>query len=561
MKAKIYELRLREERKLQSDLGSPNVLGGLIHFVRYFWHVLEPGTSFVEGWALHAMCLHLEAVTRGEIKRLLINVSPGFMKSMLVNVFWPAWEWSVGLGTVRYVTFSYVAYLTQRDNERFSNILISPEYRELWGHEIELTASGKVKVANQHMGWKFASSVEGIGTGERGNRILADDLHNVKEGESEAVRGETVRWVREGMANRLNDMVNDIIIGIGQRVHEDDASNAMLQDGDYVHLMIPMEFDSSRKCSTVIGWEDPREEDGDLAWPERFPASVVTKLKRTLGPYAFAAQYQQFPTPRGGGILKTEWWQSYEVPPTGVYDFEPLFVLASLDTAVKEKEENDYSALTVWAVYDDAKSNQRRIILIDGWKKRLGLHGKRIQRGQDEDEKAYLRRCAPNWGLIEWVNFTCSRRKVTRLLIEDSARGYDVSREIKRVYANTGWGVHLEPVSTDKIVRAHSVVDLFADEMIYAPGQWVCAAHEDPKCKTCPKDTFWWRWRDWAEEIINDCGAFPKGSHDDIVDTVTMALRHLRKINMAIRRDERTLEEEELARHKPNQTPVWGSYT
>jgi hypothetical protein len=67
--------------------------GGLIHFVRHFWSVLEPSTKLIEGWPLEAICLHLEAVTFGEINRLLINVPPGFMKSLLVNVFWPAWEW------------------------------------------------------------------------------------------------------------------------------------------------------------------------------------------------------------------------------------------------------------------------------------------------------------------------------------------------------------------------------------------------------------------------------------------------------------------------------------
>src|SRR5882672_4660812 len=91
--------------------------GGLIAFVRYFWHILEPETPFVDGWVLWAMCEHLEAVTAGKITRLLINVPPGSMKSLLVNVFWPAWEWGpMGKSHFRYVTFSYSASLTERDN-------------------------------------------------------------------------------------------------------------------------------------------------------------------------------------------------------------------------------------------------------------------------------------------------------------------------------------------------------------------------------------------------------------------------------------------------------------
>lgn len=555
----IFEKRLRVERALQSDLGSPNELGGLIHFVRYFWHVLEPGADFIEGWPLHAICLHLEAVTRGEIKRLLINVFPGAMKSLLVNVYWPAWEWSVGYGTMRYVTFSYAAYLTHRDNGRFSSVLNSPEYRELWGQEITLTEDGKVRVSNNHMGWKFASSESGVGTGERGTRILADDLHNVREGESEAIRTGTVQWVREGMSNRLNDMENGVIVGIGQRVHEDDASRAMLDDGDYIHLCIPMEYDSTRPCSTPIGWEDPRTYDGELAWEARFPAHVVAKLKRTLGPYAYSAQYQQAPTPRGGGILKDEWWQMYVVPDSGVYDFQPLFVVGSLDTAFKEKQESDYHALTIWAVYDDNKTKQRRIILVDAWKKRLPLHGVTVDRHEGEDERTYMRRAQPKWGLTEWVNFTCSKRRINRLLVEDSARGNDVNNELRRLYATRDWGVRLVPAKGDKVLRANAVVDLFADDMIYAPGQWVCPKHEKAGCKDkeCEGADRVWRWRTWAEEVIIDCSVFPKGTHDDIVDSTTMALKHLREIGMAVRKDETKYEDEERMRHKPQRTPIY----
>jgi hypothetical protein len=240
----------------------------------------------VEGRALEAIIEHLEAVTRGEIRLLLINVPPGFMKSLLVNVFWPAWEWSAGeLPGLRYVTFSYAAHLTERDNGKFRDLLRSRIFRELWGHLVSLTEDGKIRVANNHTGWKFASSVKGVGTGERGDRVILDDPHNVKEGESEAVRTETVRWVREGMSNRLNDMQEGVIVVIMQRVHEEDVSGALIADDlGYVHLMIPMEYDPVRHCGTVIGWSDWRSKDGELAWPERFTRDTVDKLKRTLGP-------------------------------------------------------------------------------------------------------------------------------------------------------------------------------------------------------------------------------------------------------------------------------------
>ena len=545
--AAIREKALRIERAKQEQ--NP---GGLIEFVRYFWSVLEPADPLVEGWVLEAICTHLEAVTRGEpsMRKLLMNVSPGSMKSLMTNVFWPAWEWGPqGMGHLRYVCFSYAAELTERDNKRFGTLISSPEYQEMWKDRFAITALGMVHVANDKMGWKFASSVRGVGTGARGHRVIFDDLHNVKEAESDTVRHETVRWFREAMSNRLNDLKTGSLTGIMQRTHEEDVSGAILEDGDYTHLCIPMEYESARHCVTPIGWEDPRQEDGELAWPERFPGDELAKFKRQI--YLWAGQYQQRPAPRGGGIFKEEWWQTYEVPSTRAYDFQPIFVVASLDTAFKEKEENDYSALTVWAVYDDDKSKNRRIMMVDAWKRRLPLHGVHVPRGPSEKERDYLRRSMPQWGLTEWVNYTCQRRKVDRLIVEDSARGHDLNNEIRRLHGARNWGVHLIPARGDKTARAHSVVDLFTDGMIYAPGEWLCHAHNLPHCKLCTEDTMTWRWRDWAQMVITDMSVFPKGAHDDIVDSAVHALRHLRDIGLAIRREERQLTEEMMAKERP----------
>ena len=232
--------------------------GGLINFVRYFWDVLEPQTEFVEGEALDAICQHLEAVTFGDINRLLINVPPGFMKSLLTDVFWPAWEWGpMEMPHLRYVAFSYAAGLTERDNGKFRDLITSQKYQELWGDKFKTRKIGEVKITNDKTGSKLATSVGGIGTGERGDRIILDDPHNVKEGESEAVRGETVRWFRESLSNRLNSMEQSAIVVIMQRVHEADVSGTIIENGfaDYVHLMIPMEYDAGRHCTTPI-WTD-----------------------------------------------------------------------------------------------------------------------------------------------------------------------------------------------------------------------------------------------------------------------------------------------------------------
>lgn len=163
IKQEILRRRLRERH------AAP---GGLYAFMRHFWHVLEPKTPFVDGWAIEAICEHLEAVTDGKITRLLVNVSPGFSKSLITNVFWPAWEWGPrGLTHLRSIAFSYAAHLTERDNGKFRDLICSRDYRDLYGDVFNVSSDAVVKVVNDQTGWRLRSSVGGVGTGERADRV------------------------------------------------------------------------------------------------------------------------------------------------------------------------------------------------------------------------------------------------------------------------------------------------------------------------------------------------------------------------------------------------------
>src|ERR1700722_6960847 len=134
----LAEAKRRTAKREQSQYGWYDAdgvrQGGLIAFVRYFWHILEPQTPFVDGWTMWALCEHLEAVTAGKITRLLINVPPGFSKSLLTDVFWPAWEWGpMDMAHLRYVAFSYSASLTERDNGKFRDLISHDNYQSLYG--------------------------------------------------------------------------------------------------------------------------------------------------------------------------------------------------------------------------------------------------------------------------------------------------------------------------------------------------------------------------------------------------------------------------------------------
>ncbi len=541
--------------------------GGLVAFVRHFWHVLEPETPFIDGWPLWAMCEHLEAVTFGEITRLLMNVPPGFMKSLLVDVFWPAWEWGpMDMAHLRYVTFSYSSSLTERDNGKFGDLVTDTEFQWLFGDRVKLVKKGEVKVGNRKRGWKLASSVGGVGTGERGDRVILDDPHNVKDIESETVRTETVRWFRESMSDRLNSIATGAIVIIMQRVHEEDVSGCIIDPDngfEFCHLMIPIEYawdyqtietaGSIDPVQTQIGWIDPRFEDanpdaerGENAWPERFPVEECRKMERSKGPYAWAGQYQQAPAPRGGGIFQRSWWQLWD-PPDGKFPaFE--YLIASLDSSYTEKEENDPSALTIWGVFVNAEA-QRRIMLVHAWRKHLQFSASRAKLMPFPDGNRFLwngaawkenpvwsrwrARTMEHWGLIEWVDDTCTRFKVDRLLIEAKASGLSAAQELGNRYGQKQWAIECVPVSGDKYSRALAVQPTFSQLLVHAPA------------------------RDWSEMVIDEMGVFPKGKFKDLTDSASQAVKHLRERGLAQTDEEAHAAEIETVMHRPRRRALY----
>ncbi len=285
---------LRELERLECE-------AGLLGFTRHAWRLLEPGRRFVPGWHLEVLCDHLEAVTRGEITRLLINVPPGAMKSLTVAVLWPAWEWGpAGRPELRTIAASYSERLSLRDNMKCRRLVASAWYRGHWGRSVRLVGdqNAKGKFENARTGFRLATSVGGLGTGERGDRLVIDDPHNVQQAESAAVREATLRWFSETVPTRLNDSKSAIIV-VMQRVHERDVSGLILaQELGYEHLMLPMRFEPKRACVTSLGPADRRRKAGELLWPERFPEAAVRALEQAMGSYAAAGQFQQRPAPR-----------------------------------------------------------------------------------------------------------------------------------------------------------------------------------------------------------------------------------------------------------------------
>jgi predicted phage terminase large subunit-like protein len=443
------------------------------------------------------------------------------------------------------VTFSYSASLTERDNRRFGDLVTCREFRDLYEKKVKIVKKGDTLVTNTRKGWKLASSVGGVGTGERGDRIILDDPHNVKEAESDIVRAETVRWFRESMSNRLNDMDRGAIVIIMQRVHEDDVSGILLSLGlEYCHLMIPMEYDSSRAMdddgniiTTDIGWLDPRcvpeapeTNDGDLAWEERFSHNVCERTKKEVGPYAWAGQYQQSPAPRGGGIFKTSWWQVWESPDGKFPTFD--LVIASVDSAFTSNEMNDPTGMTVWGVWYN-QEGKRRLMLMDAWRKHLQFSGVRTAYLTGETKQQYKRRVEETWGLMEWIKHTCERWKVDKLLIEAKGSGISAAQELRNRYGMQEWSTQLCQVKGDKVARAQGVQATFANLGVYCPI------------------------RDWSDMVMQEMAIFPAGKYDDLTDSATQAVKWLRDNGMAPTDEEILYAEQEKITLKPQQKALY----
>lgn len=503
----------------------------LAAFIRLAWHIIEPGQPYVHGWHIDALCEHLEAITDGVetpmgiYNRLLINIPPGTAKSLIVAVFWPAWEWGpMDMAHLRYVCIAHSQEFAFRDSLRMRRLVMSEWYQERWPHVRLVKDQNSVsKFETTATGFRQAVAIGSI-TGARGDRVIFDDPHSVDGALSDTQRQTTIQSFREGVSTRLNNPDRSAIVIIMQRLHEEDVSGVILdQDLGYDHLMLPMRYVPSRARPTMIGFEDPRQEEGELLFPQRFPLDVVEREERMLGPYATSGQYQQDPEPRGGGIVKRDYWQLWE---SDIYP-DCDFILASLDTAYTTKQENDFSALTVWGVFTGAKGEtanryiDRTGISRDGTLQSArfdeGLH---IRTGVDLSGSLSPRVIMMNaWQeklalheLVVKVGDTCRRMRVDKLIIEDKAAGHSVAQELQRLYGTADFGVQLvNPGAIDKLARLHSVEHIFADGMIYAPD------------------------RSWADMVIGQVATFPKAKNDDLVDTVSQAIRHLRDIGMLAR--------------------------
>lgn len=480
----------------------------LLGFVQAYWSQLEPGRAFVPGKPVEAICEHLEAVTKGQIRKLLINVPPGCMKSMLTNVFWPAWEWGPQKRPdLRYVSFSYSQDLTIRDNRKARQIITCKKYQQAWGDIVKLSddQDAKIKFENSARGWKLATSVHGVGTGERGDRVILDDPHNIKEAESLAVRESTLQFFTEILPTRVNDPDTSVFVVIMQRVHARDVSGLILaRQLGYEYLCLPMEYEPDHPfpCRNSIGFTDWRSTPGELLWPQRFSEQYLGELKESLrswgGGYAEAGQLQQRPAPRGGGMFQRKWWKFFHTEatlhkaatrPNGCDDSTPApaparfdWVLLSCDAAFKDKKTGSRVSLQVIG-----GRGPYRYVLDNVTKHMTFRETCKAILEMDEKRK-------PMGGLLhKWP-------QINRFLIEDKANGTAIIDTLRELVSGV---IAINPEG-GKESRANAIQPAVESGHVLLPDG-----------------------APWLEDYISEFAAFPVSTNDDQVDSLSQAMIYM----------------------------------
>lgn len=348
----------------------------LSYYVQESWKVVEPVTPYVDNWHIGLISEYLVALTLLQIQNLIINVPPRHMKSLQACVMWPTWVW-IRMPASRWLTGSYSMKLALRDTLKGRRIIQSDWYQDRFADKFQLTGdqNEKSRYENNKTGLRMAFGMDTGFVGEGGDFIIVDDALKPQDADSDVERENVNERWDGSISTRFNDPKMARRLIIGQRLHDDDLPGHVLDRmkhdqnaHQYELLCLPARYEPKRFFSG-IGLEDPRKTPGELLWPERINDKELLAMESDLGERGAAGQFQQRPAPAGGAIFLSKWWQGT----TNRYDpADPTYYTKSIarwlfwDTALKDKEQNDTTALIVFELLPDY-----RIFVRHAWWNRL----------------------------------------------------------------------------------------------------------------------------------------------------------------------------------------------
>jgi predicted phage terminase large subunit-like protein len=445
----------------------------LYGFIMQAFLELNPTTEFSPNWHIEVIASELEKCRRGETKRLIINVPPRSLKSHCASIVFPAWL----LGhnpSAQIICASYGQELANKLAADCRSLMVSDFYKVIFP-ATRLSSLRKPEFVTTNNGVRFATSVNGTLTGRGADFLIVDDPLKPDEALSDTQRKTVNDWFDHTLFSRLNDKRNGCIIVIMQRLHEDDFVGHLIEQGGWKLLRFPAiaEEDEVHAIETIFGQETFTRKAGVALHPDREPIEFLEALKGQIGEYNFAGQYQQSPSPLGGGLIKREWFQTYVSLPE---KFEVIF--QSWDTANKATELSDYCVCTTWGV------KRKALYLLHVLRRRM----------EYPELKRMVRSQAADYG-------------ANNVIIEDKASGTQLIQELIHEGVR---GVTKYAPKMDKIQRLSTASNLIENGAVFLPG-------------SAP----------WLSSYIHELLTFPNGKHDDQADSTSQALDWYKSCNYA----------------------------
>lgn len=444
-------------------------------FTRKTFEIIDPTAKYLHNWHIELIAKYLEACKKGDIKRLIINIPPRHLKSISVAVAFPAWL----LGhnpSEQVICASYSQDLAFKHSIDCRAVIESEWYKRVFPNvELVKDQNTKSKFMTTERGFRFATSVGGTVTGEGANFLIVDDPLSAMQAHSEAMRETSNRWFDQAFMTRLNNKKDGCVIVVMQRLHDNDLTGHLLAKEGWEHLCLPVV--ATQDENFVIGGKQFKRKEGDLLHSERMGHEEIEREKIAIGSYAFAGQYQQTPSPEGGGEFRKEWIQFYE----GVLDHSKMNKYIFIDPANSKKRGSDYTAAIVLGVHDDGN-----LYVLDMIRDKL-----------DVRERENL-----VFDLHKKYNPLC-------VYYEKYGMQADIDY-LKKAQEEKNYRFKLQEVggSLNKEDRIRRLIPYFFDNKIYLPRQLYKTNYENKVI-------------DVTDEFIHqEYVAFPVGLHDDLLDAL-----------------------------------------
>ena len=438
------------------------------YFLRRAFTIINPHITIKWNWHLDYLCDTLEQVYNGKIKRLMINIPPRYLKSVICSVAFPAWVMGRN-PTKRIIVASYSKILATKHSQDTRLIMQSKWYKKNFPRTIIAEGMNeKNKFCTTENGFRFATSTGGTLTGEGGDILIVDDPHNPVGIYNKANRKKVVNWFSGVFSSRLNNKNEGSIIVIMQRLHIEDLCGYLLykdKNRDWFLINLPAIAEEETKYFLFDKLYKIRKA-GDVLHPKMEQQTTLDVIKQDLGEYNFEAQYQQNPVALEGNMIKKSWLKYFDINSLiTLYNKDSLNYYISIDCASGLGTENDFTAISIFVI-DGGK-----FYLVD-----------------------MLRLKIPYPELKKKVEHLIEQYSPKVILIEDKSNGASLIQDLNANYSNI---IAIKPTKS-KECRVNDILTTFeAGNLLIAKNQ------------------------DWLQELEVELLSFPACKHDDQVDSIS----------------------------------------